>query len=243
MTMGKPWLKLWTETLHDKKLRRTSPVTRWIWIALLMLAAETDDSGKMEVAAGEPMNDDDFREAAAVELPAWVEARDYFLRLGMMRRDGGTYVLTNYVKRQAPTDPTNAQRQARYRESKVAQGLAAGVPLVHASGEMAEAWREAIGVEPTLGLVRSMQAAEKKYGLEEVLAAIEITGKAGKATWGYTAGVLKNRVNGEWKPNGHAKADDEDDAAADLVGIDLSQFHHETTEAERAILYGGFIRP
>ncbi len=239
--MGKPWLKLWTEALHDKKLRRTSPVNRWVWIALLMMAAEQDDSGRLEVTAGVPMTDEDIRESAAVEMSAWMEARAYFLQMGMLRLDEGMYTIKNYVKRQEPKDPTAAERMRRMREAEAtAKALAAaGKPVVHASGELAEAWREAVGIEPTPGLLRSMAAAEKQYGLEQVLEAIEITGEAGKATWGYAAGVLKNKANGVGKPNGHAEEDDGDD----LTGIDLSQFHHETTEAERAILYGGFVRP
>jgi len=144
---------------------------------------------------------------------------------GLYIHDWHDYGGKLFVKREY-----NAKRQAQHRESKQVAadlaGKAGGTPLVHASGEMADAWREAVGVEPTPGLVRSMQAAEKTYGLEEVLAAIEITGEAGKATWGYTAGVLKNRANGTG-PNGEAEED------PDLAGIDWSQFTKPVTFEER----------
>ena len=45
--MGKPWLKLWTEIRNDTKLRRVDVAWRWAWVAVLTLAAETDDSGEL----------------------------------------------------------------------------------------------------------------------------------------------------------------------------------------------------
>lgn len=131
------------------------------------------------------------------------------------------------------------KRIGRAAEKEAVKDLTAGTPLVHASGELADAWREAVGVEPTPGLLRSMQAAEAKYGREEVLAAIEITGEAGKTMWSYTAGVLKNKASGEGKPNGHAEKEYSMDDDPLMQGIDWSQFHKTLNEEERARLTYG----
>lgn len=230
------WFKLWTDILGDPKIMRAPVATRWAWIGILSLASDRNDNGKVELAAGIAFEDEDIAATIGITSEQWVTAKAYFLKLDMLRKEGDAYTIRNYVKRQASPDPTAAERKRRQRESvAVAQGLAAGVPLAHASGEMADAWREAVGVEPTPGLLRSMAAAEKQYGLEQVLEAIEITGEAGKATWGYAAGVLKNKANGIGKPNGHAEEDEysmENDPL--LKGIDWGQFTREVTWEESA---------
>lgn len=114
--MGKPWLKLWTDTLSDRKLRRLAPEQKWCWIGLLLLAAETDKDGKIELAEGVPMIGEDFIGALDVEPETWESAYSYFLRMGMVVIDGdGFVVIVNYTKRQEPTDPTAAERMRRYR--------------------------------------------------------------------------------------------------------------------------------
>ena len=114
--MGKPWLKLWTETLHDRKLLRVAPAWRWAWIGLLMLAAETDDNGKIELSPGVPLEEADIEDALRIDPADWQGAKEYFERIGMLDQDNGIFVVVNYTKRQASSDPTNAARQARYKE-------------------------------------------------------------------------------------------------------------------------------
>jgi DnaD/phage-associated family protein len=114
--MGKPWLKLWTETLHDRKLLRVDPAWRCCWYGCLMLAAEQDNHGRLELAPGIPLTDVDVAESCAIPLETWLQARAYFLKLGMLGQDGETLIVTQYDKRQEGDDPTHAERQQRYRE-------------------------------------------------------------------------------------------------------------------------------
>lgn len=37
----KPWLRLYTETTRDRKLRRAKPETRWLWVAVGHARMET----------------------------------------------------------------------------------------------------------------------------------------------------------------------------------------------------------
>lgn len=120
--MGKPWLKLWTETLTDRKLTRLAPAGRWAWVGLLMLAAETDNAGKLELAAGVPLNDDDIAEALHISPAEWTEAKAHFLRMGMIEKVGGALIVANYEKRQATKDPTAAERMRNYRARNTEQG-------------------------------------------------------------------------------------------------------------------------
>lgn len=116
--MGKPWLKLWTETIHDRKLTRVSPTWRWAWVGLLALAAETDDEGKLELSTGVPLTDQDIADEVAIDLADWLQAKAYFLRLGMLRQDTETMTVANYAKRQASSDPTAAARMQKHRDTK-----------------------------------------------------------------------------------------------------------------------------
>lgn len=115
--MGKPWLKLWTETLTDRKLTRVEPAWRWAWVGLLMLAAETDNAGRLELADGVPLDDGDIVDALRIEPSDWQGAKTYFQKVGMLTTEGATIIVANYAKRQASKDPTNAERQARYRNT------------------------------------------------------------------------------------------------------------------------------
>lgn len=114
--MGKLWLKLWTETIHDRKLTRVNPAWRWAWIGLLALAAEADDEGKIELAPGVPLPEEDIEAEIAIGADEWQAAKAYFLSLGMLRLDGDTFVVCKYVDRQKSNDPTNAVRQKRHRD-------------------------------------------------------------------------------------------------------------------------------
>ena len=113
--MGKPWLKLWTETLHDAKLRRVEPAIRWCWCGILMLAAERENHGRLEIADNVPYSDVDFVDALGVSSETWAEAAGYFVKLGMLQADGDTLVVAKYDARQASSDPTGARRQAEWR--------------------------------------------------------------------------------------------------------------------------------
>lgn len=147
--MAKHWLKLWTETITDRKLTRIDPAWRWAWVGLLCLAAETDDEGKIELAPGWALSDDEI--AVALNIPAedWRAARDYFLKIGMLTLQGQTLVVVNYAKRQASKDPTNAERQARYRNARssdsnaLRNGVTSNAPASLQSRVEAEAEAEA----------------------------------------------------------------------------------------------------
>lgn len=118
---GKPWLKLWTEMLHDRKLLRVDPTWRWCWCGCLMLAAEQDDHGRLELAPGVPLTDEDIAESIGVSQDVWLMARDYFLRLAMLERDGAMLIVSKYDHRQAAKDKTGAERQGRWRDSHLPQ--------------------------------------------------------------------------------------------------------------------------
>lgn len=118
--MGKPWLKLWTETRRDIKITRIEPALRWCWCGLLMLAAENDNNdgrqGYLEAAEGLPLSDQEIADGLTVPLETWLSAREYFKKIKILVLDGDTLRLKNYIKRQSSQDPTGAERQRRYKD-------------------------------------------------------------------------------------------------------------------------------
>ena len=120
MARPKPWLKLWTEIRRDAKLTRVEPSWRWVWVALLTLAQESDAGGKILNVEGGPMCDQEIAQECGVAPEVWEKAKTYFSRVrtssdgAMLGTLDGAYYITQHAKRQA-VDPTNSQRQARYR--------------------------------------------------------------------------------------------------------------------------------
>jgi hypothetical protein len=127
--MGKPWLKLWTETVHDQKLRRVAPAWRWAWMGLMCLAAECEAGGRILDVEGAPMADAEVADLLGLPTETWLEAKQYFMRVltddgqaTMLQVQEGSLFLTNYAGRQASVDPTSRERGKRYRSRSAERG-------------------------------------------------------------------------------------------------------------------------
>ena len=237
--MGKKWLKLWTETLHDRKLRRITPAWRWCWVGLLMLAADRDDEGKLYLTPGEPLTDEDIADELGVDMNDWTLARDYFLRIGMLHHSGATLVVTNYTKRQEPADPTAAERMRRMRDkgrdgnvtvtdvtrnvTRTLRVEAEAEAETEPEGEgdsdpvgvAAAAWEKA-GQRLTATIADLIIAEVEDWRQdghpEYVAQAIEVAAKANKVSWRYVEGILNRCRKDGTSPLGKANGRSEDDA-------------------------------
>lgn len=115
------WVKVYIETANDPKVTGLEPELRWCWVATLLLAGHLDSgdrSGRLEYGPGDPLPDRAIAEFAHVPPGMWQTAREFFLRRGMLRIDQGTLVVAHFAARQASTDPTAAERVARWRDRK-----------------------------------------------------------------------------------------------------------------------------
>ncbi|MBQ6503245.1 MAG: phage replisome organizer N-terminal domain-containing protein [Flexilinea sp.] len=112
--MGKVWIKLYTETIHDRKMWRLKPIEQLTFFYLLILAGIEDDCGRL------PGMDD-------IELELQMPLKQ--TRTGLEKiidtladsglidvRDGVMYV-TNYESRQK-SSMTEAEKKAVYREKQ-----------------------------------------------------------------------------------------------------------------------------
>lgn len=136
-----PWFKLYTDIIHDPKIRRLTPEERWLWIVLLSLAAQSDDRGTVYVTVVTEARDGsrDGRVTRAIpyensELADmcgcdWSgeqdprkmveKALEKFTRLGMIEFGiDGEIIIKNFIKRQ-DSHLSEAERAKRYRGNKL----------------------------------------------------------------------------------------------------------------------------
>jgi len=104
------WLRIDEDCIHNPKILKLPEALRWQWVALLCIASKND--GVLP-----PIDDI----ALCLRVPE-AKAAEFITKLVKARlidRDGDVFVPHNWNKRQFKTDgsdPTNAQRQKRYRE-------------------------------------------------------------------------------------------------------------------------------
>jgi hypothetical protein len=112
--MTYPWIKLYTETLHDPKIARCTPAEKWCWIGLLLLAGESGRQGAIEITSGEPYTIAELTRLLDLDQKTMHEALSKFHRLRMVSTaPGGTIHITNWEKRQAK--PADAPERVRER--------------------------------------------------------------------------------------------------------------------------------
>lgn len=123
----KPWLRLYTETVRDRKLRREKPETRWLWIAVLCLARSSPEPGRLLLSDGSAVDEADLADEAALTPTQVRRGMAYFRTAGMVTLDGDVYVVTAWHGRQFTSD-RSTERAAKSR-SKAADGAAMQRPI------------------------------------------------------------------------------------------------------------------
>ena len=114
--MPLPWFRLYTEILHDPKLRRVNPDTRWVWIGLLCLASDSPERGQLLICDGIALTVADLASAIGVESSLVESAIITFTQLRMLEQEeDGTYRITNWDSRQFKSD-NSTERVQRFRE-------------------------------------------------------------------------------------------------------------------------------
>lgn len=124
----RPWFRLYTEALHDPKLRRMPPAHRWVWVAVLAAARQSHEPGVLMVSDTQPMDEHDLADLAAVPHREVCKALTSMQAAGMVARaDDGTYSVPAWGARQFETDDTTA-RTRRHRSTHI------GTPLERSNG-------------------------------------------------------------------------------------------------------------
>lgn len=116
----RPWLRLYTETTRDRKLRREKPETRWLWITLLCMAGSSPTRGSLFIGES-PATVDDIADEAAMPVSKVKLGIAHFEAAGMIERNGsGAWHLRNWADRQFESDvSTDRVRAFRERQRNV----------------------------------------------------------------------------------------------------------------------------
>jgi hypothetical protein len=108
-----PWFRLYSEFIHDPKMRRMPIAHRYAFIVLLCLASEATVRG---VISG--LEDDDFAYELEVEVEDWLSLKAKFRVKGLIEiGEGNAVFISNWDERQFESD-SSTERSRKHREKK-----------------------------------------------------------------------------------------------------------------------------
>lgn len=85
----RPWFRVYTEVLHDRKLRRLKPEHRWLFIACLAIARQSPQPGTLLVGDGDPVDERDIADMAAMDLRVVKAGMRALISAGVLERGSG----------------------------------------------------------------------------------------------------------------------------------------------------------
>lgn len=115
-----PWVRLYTETTKDPKIRRRPVAERWVWMSVLCLAGESPVRGTLLVTESSPITEQDIADDANVPLRTVRQAMAGFTQDDMIHvdLDLSAWVVTKWDERQPQSDASAADRQRKHRQRK-----------------------------------------------------------------------------------------------------------------------------
>lgn len=116
MPAERPWLRLYSETIHDRKIRRLKPEHRWLWTALLCMAGASKTRGEIRVGCS-PATLDDIADEAALTRKSVAAGLAHLEELGMLERRQSAWVVVNWAGRQYDSD-TSTDRVRAFRQRR-----------------------------------------------------------------------------------------------------------------------------
>jgi len=133
-----PWIKLWLDSLHNRKLIRLSLAERGAWWGLLSLAGELGAGGAL-TAGGQPLTLDEMADSMHIsqaDRPHLDSMVEKMVRGGSLAWNGNALYVANWEERQriAPSDRPEAVRE-RVRLYRERQKSLNNPPLPTPEGE------------------------------------------------------------------------------------------------------------
>ena len=110
-----PWFRFYTETVYDRKLRRSRVETRWLFVTVLCLARKSPRPGWLMLTVDVPVGWDDLTDAAAMPRKSVERSMADLIDLGMVDLEGATWFVPSWEKRQYESD-VSTTRVKRFRE-------------------------------------------------------------------------------------------------------------------------------
>lgn len=117
-----PWLRLYNETLSDRKIARVcrdagqpKALVIGVWATLLMLASESPRRGELLISEDLPLSPDEIREETGLEEEAFTAIVTGLSSYSLIDTSGPCWAICNWDKRQPPSD-NSAERVRQHRE-------------------------------------------------------------------------------------------------------------------------------
>ena len=120
-----PWIKLYTEILHEPKLYRLPDDLKWRFVQMLALAGECDAEGFL-TSSGKPLSLEQIAWILHLEAPALSDSLQALAQAGLMVLDQttGAWLVPSFSRRQGrPDDETRRywrEKKRRQRRAKTA---------------------------------------------------------------------------------------------------------------------------
>ena len=111
------WLRLYTEITRDRKVRRLSPVYRWIWITILCIAKESPEQGRLMLSKQIPVTIDDIADESNTSTDDVEKAVEQFKEQFMIEELDGVLNIINWDKRQFVSDNAT-ERWKKWKDTK-----------------------------------------------------------------------------------------------------------------------------
>lgn len=117
MADSMPWFRWYCEAIYDRKLRRESPETRWLWVAVLTGARQSPHAGVLLLSDGVPLTIEDLADMAALPVPSVTAGLAALRSAGLLCDDDdlGAMVVPAFTDRQYESD-SSTERTRRFRE-------------------------------------------------------------------------------------------------------------------------------
>lgn len=122
---GIQWFKIDKNIFNNRKIqlllkRKDGDTYFRVWLQLLSLAVECGNNGRLEIG-DEPISAEDCAKIMGKFSDKMRKILEEFLKLGMLKKDGETFIIKNWDKYQSIDKYENCQiqnreRQKRYRE-------------------------------------------------------------------------------------------------------------------------------
>lgn len=89
-------VRLPSDLFHDRRIRRLTPAARWLWVAICAAAQTSPEPGRLFVAPGQAMNDDDLTDWAAMKPAEVRKGLHALVDLGLLAADRGVWKVVGW---------------------------------------------------------------------------------------------------------------------------------------------------
>jgi len=111
------WFRFYSDTIHDRKIRRLSLAHRWLWVTILCLAKDSPEPGRLLLSRDVPVTADDLADSASVPLKQVESGLKALEEQRMVHWRNEVLIVTHWDDRQFTSDDSN-NRVKRHRDKK-----------------------------------------------------------------------------------------------------------------------------